>query len=323
MSTTTELSVRRTGAWRHEVLDRVGRLEHELLHFSSADEPVKAVHRDLDAARGIANDPHWTLDGWSGRSTENAWRHLRLAEEGLVDLVREGRSHVDELTVTMKRALGHGKDHLPADDPMLKDLQAIDAKASKSLDDWARVKELSSAITVRSHEVSTRRHHQQRSFRNQLRGLTLVLLGLAGASVAALAVMGTDAPTDLLAAPVTLDPWVAVVMAMGLGSIGALFSAIPSLSAKPSEATAFNTLKEQAALKVVVGAWSAVVGLVIVNAGMAGLGAEGGAAAAVGGVEDAATMAGFAVMAAYFGATQEALTRFADRKASAVDPSTP
>lgn len=321
MSTTPDLSVERLGTWRHEVLDRVGRLDQELTRLATPDSTVThAVRDNLATARRIAKDEDSTFDGWSGRSIENAWRYLRLAEEGLLDLVREDRH--DELEVTLGRAIGHGMKHLPADDPMLTDLRAISAKASREAADWGRIKEVSQAVTVRAHEASTRDHQRQRSFRNQLRGLTAVLLGLAAGSVLALLAVGPDGPTDLLPAPAALDPWLAVALAMGLGSIGALFSAVPSLAQKPTEGSPFNTVKEQAALKVVVGAWSAVVGLVIVNAGMTSIGTGGDEVAQVGTAAQAATAAGFAVMSAYFGATQEALTRFADRKASAVDPST-
>ncbi len=60
-------------------------------------------------------------------------------------------------------------------------------------------------------------------------------------------------------------------------------------------------MRSQAVLKVVVGAWSAVIGLMAVAANLA--------------TADTKNLAGFAMVAAIFGASQEALTRFADRKA--------
>ena len=90
-TTTTQLDARRTGAWRHEVLDRAGRLEQELPEYGSpesADE-VPTARQNIKAAERIAGDPTWRPQGWSGRSTENAWRHLRLAEEALTHLAAE------------------------------------------------------------------------------------------------------------------------------------------------------------------------------------------------------------------------------------------
>lgn len=322
-TTTPQLDARRTGAWRHEVLDRAGRLEQELHEYDSpesADE-VTTARRNIKAAEGIAGDPTWRPQGWSGRSTENAWRHLRLAEEALTHLAAEHPLRRHELTTMTARVLSLAPSYLPVDDAALKELRTLHDTTGKDGTQWSRYAELAGDVTVRYHEAATTAHHQQRSFRNQLRGLTLVLLALAAGGVLALALVGPPAES-LVAAPEGLQPWVAAAVAMGMGSVGALFSAVPSLAAKPTEATPFNTLKEQAALKVVVGAWSAVVGLVVVTAGLTSPGSDVSEVTALVATEGV-SLAGFALMAAYFGATQEALTRFADRKASAVDPSTP
>ncbi len=78
----------------------------------------------------------------------------------------------------------------------------------------------------------------------------------------------------------------------------------------------FNPLRAQAALKIVVGAWSGLVGLMVVAAGMDGVGvtstgtgAQAAAAAEAPTPAQAASLAGFAVMAALFGASREAITR--------------
>ncbi len=320
MTAYPELDVRRAGGWRHEVLDRVGRLEQELAHGVGRDDAraVARIRQDLVSARRIASGEDGSFDGWSGRNTENAWRHLRLAEEGLVSLVDV--DDAGELAAAIDEAVAHGRHHLGADDPLLRELVTLATSSHLGAEDRVRAKELVEDVTVRSHESSTARHQQQRAFRNQLRGLTVVMAVLAVATVVALALLDDGGPQDLLAAPAELPGWLAMALAMGVGSIGALFSAVPSLAQKPSDATAFSTVKEQAALKIVVGAWSAVVGLVVVNAGLGGLDADVAAGGSVGSAAEAATVAGFVVMAAYFGATQEALTRFADRKATAVDP---
>jgi len=75
----------------------------------------------------------------------------------------------------------------------------------------------------------------------------------------------------------------------------------------PASQAPFNPVWEQAGLKVAVGAWSAIVGLLVVTAGIA---------TAPGGANSSTSLAGLLIIAALFGANQEALTRFADNKAS-------
>jgi hypothetical protein len=75
----------------------------------------------------------------------------------------------------------------------------------------------------------------------------------------------------------------------------------------PESATSFSPVREQAALKVVVGAWSAVIGLMAASAALLTKGDT---------PTTPTSLAGFAMMAALFGASQEAVTRFADHKAT-------
>ena len=95
-----------------------------------------------------------------------------------------------------------------------------------------------------------------------------------------------------------------VAVAMFFGALGALFSAVPSLAQVPEKVTTFSPVREQAALKVAVGAWSAIIGLMAVSAGL-----NSSATAP-------SSLAGFVMVAALFGAGQEAITRFADHKAT-------
>jgi len=76
-------------------------------------------------------------------------------------------------------------------------------------------------------------------------------------------------------------------------------------------------VQEQAALKVAVGAWSAVVGQMALRAGLLADSSVGSAGDAP---QQVACMVGFILWSGMFGASQEALTRFADRKAQAVQP---
>ena len=102
---------------------------------------------------------------------------------------------------------------------------------------------------------------------------------------------------------------------MFAGMMGALFSALPSVAAIPDKTMVFNPVREQAVLKIAVGAWSAVFGLFAITAGLVQESMDQTAGTPSTNVQ---TFAGFVMTCALFGAAQEALTRFADRKATVV-----
>ena len=208
-------------------------------------------------------------------------------------------------------ALSHAKGRLDDGDTRVTELKGLLAATGSDVQPL-EIRRVAHAVAVASHEVSDREHRDQREFRNRLR-LVVIVLGLLALVLGVIALM-RPMPGGWVPVPggVTSQGH-AIAGALALGAMGALFSAVPSLSQMPANSTTFNPVVEQALLKIVVGAWSALVGLVVV---MAGLKVEA--------VEDLSptSPAGFALMCALFGAMQEAITRFADTKAAATKPQT-
>ncbi len=285
----------RPGAWRLEVQSRAAQLRTEAAKFADSDTSIVSAVAEAEKLAVMRQTP---VSWWSGSQVENAWLCLRLAEEALVAKIKEPT----ELMAQAASALAHAKKHqLPDDDPRVAQLRKeVDNKSTNSAS-------ILKVLQV-AHESSDAQHRAMRAFRNRLRVVTVGLLALAVLTVAVIA--RTHPEGVLLPAPPELTrAWQVVLVAMILGTAGALFSAMPSLTQAPDRVESpFNPIVEQAALKVVVGAWSAIVGLIAVGAGVD---------APVDG-PTASSFAGFAMMCALFGASQEALTRFADRRASEV-----
>lgn len=301
----------RGALWRGEVEARVERLRAQAATFGAAFAPgtgaqffQQHVIDSLDEADRIRTEPQSPASWWSGALIEDAWRHIRHAEESLVAVTADLASLRQHAT----RALVRAKEKLPADDAHVAAVTAADRLG----DDQALRGALLALLDVVNTE-SAQRHQRQRGLRNRLRILTIAL-GLG--ALAAMAVgmwWWTGVPDGLVAVPSGITGGTWLTLAVIAGAAGALFSAIPSLALGSAQASSFDTTAQQALLKVVVGAWSAPLGLIAVTAG---LGAETSAE----GTTPNGTLAGFLMMAALFGAAQEALTRFADKKAEDTSP---
>jgi hypothetical protein len=305
-------------AWREVVLARAERIDQDLgalalEHDQARGDFARAeITARTDRARGWAMQRHVTPSQlWSGGVIEDCWRELRLAEEAFSYIVPPG-----QLPGRAEDALNHARFYLKPDDKRPEGLTAALSEFKKRdggphdrgpADSGTEV--LRTAITsvlAAAHVASDLRHQDLRAFRNQLRVLASVLFVLAALFVA-VSFGPFEGQFLLLPEPSGVTGGWAVVFAFGAGGLGALFSAIPSLAQIPEKAVVFNPQREQALLKVAIGAWSGFIGLVTVKAGLT---------TDAGGAEDATTLAGFVIVAGLFGAAQEAITRFADNKAT-------
>jgi hypothetical protein len=281
------------GLWREEALDRIYRIVDE------QPQPSPEVAAHLDAASELASHRQSLAEWWTGSRIESCWRELRSAEEMLV---RHAGGAAEALAHVVS-AQRHAKAYLSSDDVMVKALTAELEAKSQDLD---TINALAREVLVASHAASDRQHRELRAFKNGLR----LLIGLLALGAVALVCAVELWKWSLLPAVEGFGATALTVLALTFGAVGALFSALPSLAQVPESSTSFSPVREQAALKVVVGAWSAVIGLMAASAGLAMGVADGGQTANPG------TLAGFAMMAALFGASQEAITRFADHKAT-------
>lgn len=305
MSPKTRIDVK-TGYWRLTLLAHIQRLE---LQADSA--PLEGVSKArftqlIDNAEKLMDDTQNPIEWWSGSQVEMAWTQLRLAQECLI----QGATHASVIEANASQALFHARGLLADGDGRVTTLTAALTPGSKPPDkaQLEAIRALSLNVTVASHKVSDDQHRAQRKFRNRLRSVSALLSLLAIALIAA--AMRVPIPAGWIPTVKGTTPGQVIVGALILGAAGALFSAVPSLTQAPTNTTTFNPKLEQATLKIVVGSWSAIVGLIAVAAGITTADAS------------SASPAGFAMMCALFGASQEALTRFADHKANETAPAT-
>jgi hypothetical protein len=297
----------RSGIWREEAKSQCMRLRADAywLHARSGssvgDEQVttQEVDEPLQLAEELADRRLTIVEWFSGAVIEECWRNLRLAEESLVELSKD--EFFDSRALL---ALDYGTLVLgPTNEQVTRLKNALHVESV----DRPLVRTLALGVLRAAHEQSDGEHRSLRLFRNQLLVLSLTLVVLAIIAVIGQSFIGSS----LVPIPSGggLGPTTGLLVVIVAGCIGALFSAIPSLSQIPERSQPFSVTRQQALLKVVTGAWAAIIGLMVVAAGLAGSSSQ------------MTTVPNLAIVAALFGAGQEAVTRFADRKASTLLPS--
>ena len=93
-------------------------------------------------------------------------------------------------------------------------------------------------------------------------------------------------------------------LVMAFGTIGGLLSAVPALAAVPTAPGPYNFPLQQAILKIVLGALTGLVGVIVT-----------GTTGATGGFTSLGAMLGIATV---FGAAQQSLTGFLDKRAGQI-----
>jgi hypothetical protein len=167
-----------------------------------------------------------------------------------------------------------------------------------------------------AHHRSDSENQAARAFRNR------ILLASAGSVLGAAAVVITQhrIPGLAIVPPPSGGPdlpaWGLLVFVMVSGCIGALVTAIPAISVIPTDFTPFNLPLHQAVLKITFGAITAVLGVVTISSVTAITGLR----------VDLTQMSvqGLFLLAAVFGAGQQAVTGFFDKRAGTLlDPPAP
>lgn len=297
---------KRGGAWREDAWDRIGRMRDTLESGTPTDPSSRAraqVHEHLNQAEAILNESYWRWVGRRGARIEAAWRELRLAEETYLTAAPNA-----ETLVLAEDAAAHAAGYLGTTDAMLASLtRLIKDKPA----DHAELRTRAAAVLKRAHQASDADHRRLRAVGERIGAAAIGLTILAILLVALIARVDWQFLPAVSNGDGTIEGWQGVALAMVSGVVGAMFSAIPSVSLIPDKKEPFNPVWRQAALKMAIGAWSGFVGLVVVTAGLAepitpdpGSGTAG------------AALSGFVMTAALFGAGQEAVSRFADRRAT-------
>jgi hypothetical protein len=103
--------------------------------------------------------------------------------------------------------------------------------------------------------------------------------------------------------------WALMLLVMAFGSVGALVSTIPALAAIPRVTSPFNFPLQQALLKIILGSLTALVGVIAT-----------GSAGVTNGYASLQALIGTAIV---FGAGQQVVTQYLDRRAGEIIKSAP
>jgi hypothetical protein len=144
-------------------------------------------------------------------------------------------------------------------------------------------------------------HQTARAFRNRL--VIMTLIALVGA-VCLVLLQWRLPDAGIVARPtdaVTVSRWAILMLVMVFGSIGALLTSIPAIAVIPRVNSPFSFSIQTAVLKAVVGSLTAVVGVIVT-----------GSAGVTSGYANIEALVGVAVV---FGAGQQAVTQFLDKRA--------
>ena len=252
-------------------------------------------------------------DWWFGGRVEEAWMNLHQAELLLTGAATEGRA----FQTMMENALSHAS-RLASDDPLRQRLEdnghqalarRIGSTTTSSPLPATSPQVAMQAVLNESFEQSDSYHRAARAFRNRL-VITIVVTLVVTAS---LIVIQWRLPTArILPLPrgaADLSRWAVMLLVIVFGTVGALITTIPSMAAIPRVSGPYNFPLQQSFVKVFVGSLSALVGVVAIgNTGLAS------------GFASLQSLLGVAIV---FGAGQQAVTQFLDKRAGEIIASAP
>jgi hypothetical protein len=290
-----EEELQHRGVWRQLVFDRARELEvirKDLQASAPAGrdpcglEDGGCVDDLLAKARAAAKRPQTPLVWWSGSLIERAWLALHQAEYHLVRHMQPAGAAAWWQQATGNRPGQHT--------PWATGSTELQDEDTRSI-----------ALSLRAHHnASDRSYEQIRAFRNRL--LVYALLGavLVALLLGAAARLGWNIP----------GPDGEVVGGLGqfglvalFGAVGAYVVGLPSVLSAKVRRSPYQLTSYQLALKLVIGPLFALLGVLLVQAGL---------------VVQMEAFASFGpallVWAAIFGGAQQLVTGFLDRKATDV-----
>ncbi|WP_250031038.1 hypothetical protein [Paractinoplanes maris] len=281
-------------AW--SVLERLEQRCDSHTDAEDARHTLSCVRRNLEAARSLLGQRRSVSDRWNGNSLDEIYSRLHRAEADLVEVARP-----DQLAGTAAHVLSRVAHYLAVDDPTRKKVEDGDH------DRFVLAEGLRAA-----HAVKDREHRRLRTLRNKL----IIILPVLTAAVAFIAIAGAIFPEAISlcfgkAGEARICPTAAAGPASGdvflvlmLGMLGAALTAAGFLHATPSTGTPFiHVSLLLTALKLPLGALTAVVGLLLVHGGF------------VPGLTALDTPGQICAWALFFGAAQHAVSRLLDTHA--------
>ena len=252
-------------------------------------------------------------DWWFGGRVEEAWMNLHQAELLLTGAAIEGRV----FQTMMEDALSHAL-RLAADDPLRQRLETdghdllarrIGSTTTASSLAATSPQVAMQAVLQKSFQQSDAYHRSARAFHNRLVITIMVTLVVAVSLVVIQWRLPTAQIIPLHKGSSDLSRWAVMLLIIVFGSLGALITTIPSMAAIPRVSGPYNFPLQQSFVKVFVGSLSALVGVVVIgNSGLAN------------GFASLQPLLGVAIV---FGAGQQAVTQFLDKRAGEIIASAP
>jgi hypothetical protein len=284
---------KRLAPWQEEIRERVEQLEHRAADtHTNSDEVLRLLQQAWTAGTKRSSPSGW----WRGSEVELAWSNLHEAEAQITEHTTEPTA----LQAEARASLVQARHFVPHDDQNATKLKEL-VMAGSTGDD---VRATASAVLRAANVESDQQHKEARALRNRILRVTLMLVALAGVLV----VLQWRLPSaSMISAPKgvkNVPAWALLLMVMALGCLGGFLTAIPAVTRTPRTRSPFNVSLQQTLLKLVLGALTAVVGVMIVGSVMVSNGLQ--------------SVASMLVLAVAFGSGQQAVTGFVDQYAKKI-----
>ncbi|MEU4793790.1 hypothetical protein AB0F95_29205 [Micromonospora tulbaghiae] len=278
--------------WQVRVRTKLDDLYQQLAALATRDlEQAAALRAQLSGVEAVLGRSG-VIEWLRGGKLEYAWQTIHWVERAMV-----GLRSADELTGLLPAYRSAAAQVLPADDKVLTDLDTVTGGVSADLL-RARVQ----ALLLRCHAVSDEFHESARRLRNRMLGLSVFALV---AEVLMVLVQWRSHDVRLLEAPTDaggVPAWRLLFFVLIAGALGGFLSALPSMITSRSGGLPYKLPFQQGLLKLAIGPLVAVVGIMLVVGGLVETS-----------VSSTAALLGLAIV---FGAGQQAVTAFADRRAA-------
>lgn len=281
--------------WATLARERADQLQDQLsdLLTAGADKAkLDSLSGKLTAVRNDHINARDRLAWLTGNAINESWSELHRIEERIDELTPD--SSVDELVRTAAR---HAEWELPAK-------RATEAKHRLAEPVMAAGKRSAAvAVIQEAHGAAEERHESER---NQQRGILYIAGGLFLAAILTIVVQAIIPAGDrIIPLPgngATMPAWALLALVMLFGMLGGALSALVSLyltGKKLTNTLWFDPRPALSLVKVVMGLWAALLGVLAVGTGAI--------------VAGYTSLASVFLLAFIFGYAQQAVTRFIDR----------
>ncbi|MEU2613526.1 hypothetical protein ABZ570_18355 [Micromonospora sp. NPDC007271] len=281
--------------WQVRVRTKIDELSQQLFSLEAAAATsaarVAQLRQQLAGVEAVLGRSG-AVDWLRGGKIEYAWQTIHAVERAMVELRTP-----EELLGLLPAYQDSAARYLKPDDRVLRDFDTTKDLAAPEIF-RAKVQ----ALLLRTHAASDEFHESARRLRNRMLGISV--FAFAAESLMVIVQWGSHdvrllkSPTDAAG----VAAWRLLFFVLLAGALGAFISAFPSMITSRSGGLPYKLPFQQGLLKLAVGPLVAVAGIMLVIGGLVETT-----------VGSTAALLGVAIV---FGAGQQAVTAFADRRAA-------